>query len=102
MMDWQPITGPIRPLWRARGRTHHWVIVEASEGVPFLLYSYPGRESLRRERERGEYPTLDEAKSAAEGMEAAARARALGAGGSLTGIKHGSAATSPSRTPIFR
>jgi len=72
MMDWHRRTEPVRPLWRARGRTHHWVIVEAGSGVPFLLYSYPRKESLKRDRERGEYPTLDEAKAAAESMEAAA------------------------------
>jgi len=69
MMDWHRRTGPVRPLWRARGRTHHWVIVEAGGGVPFLLYSYPGKGSLKRERERGEYGTLESAKEAAERME---------------------------------
>jgi len=71
-MDWHRRTGPVRPLWRARGRTHNWVIVEASEETPFLLYSYPRRESLKRERERGEYETLEAAKEAAERMEVAA------------------------------
>jgi len=71
-MDWQRNAGPIRPLWRARGRAHHWVIVEASDDTPFVLYSYPSAESFKREREIGEYGTLEDAKAAAEKMEAAA------------------------------
>ena len=46
MMDWNRNPGPIRPVWRARGRTHDWVIVEAGGGTPNLLYSSPRRGSL--------------------------------------------------------
>jgi len=71
-MDWERKTGPIRPLWTAMGRTHYWVITDACHEVPFLLHSYPRRESLNRNRACGEYGTLEEAKAAAELMEAAA------------------------------
>jgi len=71
-MDWQRNAGPVRPIWRARGRSHCWVIVEASDETPFALYSYPRSESLKREREVGEYETLEAAKEAAERMEDAA------------------------------
>ena len=69
MMDWNRNPGPIRPVWRARGRTHDWVIVEAGGGTPNLLYSSPRRGSLNRETESGEFGTLEEAKAAAERLE---------------------------------
>jgi len=71
-MKWKRKTGPIRPLWTAWGRANYWVIVEAGHLTPFLLYSHPRRESLKRERAWGEYRTLVEAKAAAEEMESAA------------------------------
>ena len=66
-MDWRKREGHLHPIWAATTETRYWLIGGVA---PFSLYSFDRGEWVQKDM--GEYRTLDEAKAAAESMEAAA------------------------------
>jgi len=70
-MDWEYKDGLPCPVWTRQSAGRYLAIAKGEIGaMPFALYAFDG--DCRSQREMGEYGTLEEAKAAAELMEAAA------------------------------